>query len=1214
MKAQHERFGVKGKEAIPPDSEESAVKTSSLPPGLFIAVTMSDDEDESYDHDQPVSESDTNDVSAWAMMEHYHLAKDVGSENGNQQILLASEQETQSGVDRSSDHDVSSSFQSSDTEHSTSQVIFAHLQQPSWHHNNVKQIAALQAPAKVEWHENESLELVETSHYAHHSGSEISVFDDQNTMVDSPPGLNSGQSDQSLTHDSAFVGTEPTPARVRLEWQKESQLQDEASTTHASVLQGSLIQSDCQPGCEQASQQDSDTWQSVSSLVASEIGTPNPAEFDSKENTKIQLKKVGHSFGYRAKIEELEQNLKAQRLSTDRVQSKLKVRVVELEQALRSTAATPRGTIVQENPLKTLLDRNQTLVKEVRFADQTCVELSSRISALEAENKLLNDQVQGLEEDNNALWQENRKLTGKYDQTPLEEGPGPTECERDFQSNQGNEHTDASTSLSSDILSVEVSKTRSENDFLGRQLGIVQEKLDLKVKELDDERHRFVCREEEWEKENEKHGLKIQALEKVAEQVYLYGNDLSASHQVDSDKRVLELEKDIADAKANIVAVKLEAEKIRLEKATSPIDSLTLQTVQEVLSKIHERYQSLEKHVQGTVDSYIGRLDRLTTTVEYLRSSLVFEAESTISKLQNEVGQKDMDASIGSSPHSLREDELLSLMEEARSPSTSHSIGSAEISSASENISQLFHDDETLGSLTKNGSVQTYVTSDRWREPLDAAIKECQRVKERSLMLRQEIDKLKASIHTLEVENGKLSLEASRKGEEKRMVEMALDEAKQIIDEVHSKLQSTEEEREDALESSRDKEQQLQLQQASKQAIESDLRTEQAKQNVLQQRILKMNEDLAETKSRLAETSDSVAGHRAQYDDIAARVEKEVQQATAQRDAKILELEQHLKETENHVRGLEQSNLESTENLTFALDENKKYQRLTFDMEAQKGKYISEAEDSILESQCNLESIRRERAELRAQLSRKEQENASLKEAYTGYKKRAQIQMDQHSSTIQTLQSEQSDVFLHYEELKDSRKRLFDVLLSVNCCTDGICEIAASEKETPDDRKNAFIKELSYWRNIAPRVGETMQSLSKKKNDFDLLLKEAATLSGDLNLLKSSEKECKAQIEDERRQNEKFYSLLSQAELEMERSAKQIREMSDALSCLQQKEVEANEKAKSAENDSAKRANELQRVQVDLTNEQRHYQQKVSDLLGELEEKEARCDEMKAAL
>jgi hypothetical protein len=108
-------------------------------------------------------------------------------------------------------------------------------------------------------------------------------------------------------------------------------------------------------------------------------------------------------FAQLEKIEELERSLKEQQFSTGQTQLRLKERVVELEQALRATAATPRGTIIQENPLKTLLDRNQTLVKEVRFADSTCVELSAKVSALEAEKQILKNQIVTLETENKEI-------------------------------------------------------------------------------------------------------------------------------------------------------------------------------------------------------------------------------------------------------------------------------------------------------------------------------------------------------------------------------------------------------------------------------------------------------------------------------------------------------------------------------------------------------------------------------------------------------------------------------------------------------------------------------------------------------------------------------------------------------------------------------------------------------------------------------------------
>jgi chromosome segregation ATPase len=223
--------------------------------------------------------------------------------------------------------------------------------------------------------------------------------------------------------------------------------------------------------------------------------------------------------------------------------------------------------------------------------------------------------------------------------------------------------------------------------------------------------------------------------------------------------------------------------------------------------------------------------------------------------------------------------------------------------------------------------------------------------------------------------------------------------------------------------------------------------------------------------------------------------------------------------------------------------------------------------------------------------------------------------LDQHSSSIQTLQSEQSEIFLHFKELEKARKEFFELLLSIGCCTDVIREITTSEMDaTQDNEASRCVRELAYWRDIVPHIGDSMQSLSKTKSDFDQLLKEAALLSQDLNLLKTSENECKKQIEEEREQNEKFYTLLSQAELEMERSAKQIREMSGALSSLQQKEAEANDKLKAGEYECVTMTKDFQIAQTDMTLERNHLQKKITDQMAELEDKESRLSEMNGLL
>eukprot|EP00980_Cylindrotheca_fusiformis_P010875 scaffold2470_cov114-Cylindrotheca_fusiformis.AAC.4 len=1238
-KEHEERLGSEGKQLPSTEMKQSSLTNGRNAPALSIAVTMSDDEDnELHSCDKVAVGQDASNVSAWAMMEHYD-----GLQNGNHSLLLPCEQRIHSISGSFLQYDDDSSFLSNDSGHVAEQGIFSDPTQNSWGGIHGKQLAVLQTPAKIEWHENEDGELVESSSTSDQSISRKSTTDDDDTVVDSVPTCSqvenhsnkSLENDEGLGHDICVSDpskplSKPslTPACTRLEREDRRRLEDEVSTPPPSDMQESLVPSDCQVEDElvsdttdfdQMSKQEEETQKSAPSLMESDIDTA-PVPIDCTEDTGIPLKSTWQGFGYLEKIEELEQNLKEQRFSTDQVQSKLKDRVVELEQALRATAATPRGTMVQENPLKTLLDRNQTLVKEVRFADQTCVELSSRVSALEAENNFLKDRVRHLEEENDALRQENEETVGSvHQETPNLDS---------FTPNVGKDDPDhifqlmnSSTSFSSEIHSVEVSKVRSESEFLGRQLGLVQEKLDAKVKELEEERARFKQLEEQKRKEVEIQHLRIVALEEMTSQTCFRQDGLASQLLSDTDKRVFTLEKELAHAMASVVALRRESKKIQIKEAlpsnlesSALVESRTERMIQESLTKMFGRYQYLERHVNEVVDGYIRRLERLTETVEYLRSSLDFEAESFSPKFVEEGLCKGMDASIGSSPRCAKEDDLLSMMEEARNPSIAKSLESDEGLYAFEDISQLFSDDETLES--KNGSSVTSVSPQNWKVPLQAAVNECQRVKERSSMLKQEILKQKASIRALEAENGRLCLEASRRGEENQMVETALDEAKHIIDELKSNLRVSEEDRENALQSNRQKEAELKLQRRNWQDLESELRTERSKQRVLENRIEELDQALVESRERLEEAMKSSLRHQSRCDNLLVQMENMSKNTRAERDEETVGLQRRLDEADDEVKKWKKLHQESNNRLIRAVEENKTIQKSIAAIQAQEEKFVSDAEDSMLESQYNLESMRRERAELRAQLSRKQKEVLSLKDTFSAYKEKTQIQLQQCSSSLQRMESGKSATMLHCQELKTARKELFEKLLSVDCCTETIHSITTLENgsDTDTDIECLFLQEVSYWKEIAPRIAKSVQSLSKTKIEFGHLLKESANLSNDLNLLKDSEKECKERIDEERRTNEKLLALLSQAEVEMERSAKQIREMSAALSRLQESESEANNKVKAAEHECLKVSDDLRRAQSVSTLEHTRLNEKVSDLSKKLEEKEALLSDMNAVL
>jgi chromosome segregation ATPase len=280
------------------------------------------------------------------------------------------------------------------------------------------------------------------------------------------------------------------------------------------------------------------------------------------------------------------------------------------------------------------------------------------------------------------------------------------------------------------------------------------------------------------------------------------------------------------------------------------------------------------------------------------------------------------------------------------------------------------------------------------------------------------------------------------------------------------------------------------------------------------------------------------------------------------------------------------------------------------DLQASQQRLFSDAEDRVLESRYKLEDMRKERAELRSKLSRKEKEIASVKDVFAGFKSKIQAQLDQKDSVLKSFQSERSEVAFQTEQLESVRHELFEVLESVGFCNDVVKRISIAEEDpSVDDGTYKCVRELSYWRDIIPSIGKSITLICQRQRKVNHLEQEAESLQEDLYRLKGVESDYKKQVEDEKVQNEKLFTLLRQAELEMERSAKQIREMSAALSRLQQQEVEANEKAKAFESECTHIQEELVKVHLKMEEERNNAQLRLSEVTAALRNKESELSE-----
>jgi hypothetical protein len=985
---------------------------------------------------------------------------------------------------------------------------------------------------------------------------------------------------------------------------------------------------------------------------------------------------------------------------------------------------TPRGTTVKENPLKTLLDRNQTLVKEVRFADQTCVELSSKVSALEAQNQILQEQTTTLENENDDLHRElenNEEIyssdlaakketvarlsedlkrshetiesiratsideqtlrtifdelgmdigaskqregdpletsafsvaangsaaSGEFDKSytsyclakalqkqvkalkekaklvyQAEEMPHNSEEvesqeKPSFEEARTSREKEAATNFSDpEHPALEISRARSENDFLGRQLGSVQAKLDKALTCLEEENSRFEELEQEKKEEEAAHLQKValleDQLEKATGHLYLYKDGPTSPRLLDADKRVFTLEKELAHAKASIQAMKRESANMLSspsifcdDKPTTVEEKHVLVMMRASLSKMHENYQDLEEKVKKIVEAYTERLETLVNAIAYLRSSLLFEAESVSTQVQEECAQKMMNATIDSAHNSNREDELLDLMEEARSPPMMKRTDVEESSSDFGDISRLLPDDLTLESIVKGGSIgSAYSSAERWKEPLEAAIKECQRVRERSSKLKNEVEAHKSSIQLLHAENGRLSLNASRKVEEIALVKKALDESKERIDALQSSLNVAEDERNAADNNVRNL-------QTEKEMLEERSRNAEEHMAKVEESLQERKVDLDETKNQLKAAMESSEGYKTSCDDLLTQLEHKEAEITKRKDAEIGHTRHALQQAENDMEYLRRAHQNAMEKLSSESEAKSKYETKVADLKASQQQFFSDAEDRVLESQYRQEDMRKERADLKSKLNRKEQEVVAIKETFTGFKSRVTCELDNKRSLISSLQSERSELDLHMEQLAMASQELFGIFESAGFCTD-LLRRSSYAKENPlvDDRKANHLGVLAQWKEIIPVLGQSMHLRCQEQRKAHELQLELDKLQEEFFRLHGLESDYQKQIQGEKEQNAKLFTLLSQAEMEMERSAKQIREMSSALSRLQQQEAEANEKAKALEGESIKAQKELERSQRDTIGERQNTQLRLSQLTETLRNKESQLSE-----
>lgn len=1371
------------KENVGPDaSRMTNVNKTTRPAHLTISVTMSEGDDDncaayqtnlhqslggdSVEHNS-VEDGGSPNVSVWAMMEHYQdFSKDDSNQHeittsfnpshgysevphmttGKRSISVVPSVESNSGAYASAEEDSFGGENSAVEEQEASSV------------------EATKTPTRIHWLEDENGELVQNSYYTLEGASLVVSAASSNESVENDnssigeqlfvvQGVTNQERDRSnvfrhgTTHifdhegESGLTNSpnpklhrgQPTPARVRKEWNQES-ADDDLSSQPMSLLQESIIRSTHDassaisgqiPLLEVAGTPEAkcftnslpcilnDSQLSMASLQGSD---PDDEELHAEsESTKhalvlvppyTSMQQIGPlipheepqdetNFKYLARIEELERNLCAQRNNTESVQSLLKDRVVELEQALKVTAATPRGTVVEQNPLKTLLDRNQTLVKEVRFADQTCVELSSKISTLQAQNKIFQQQIATFEQEKENLREQQQAqedaASHKYQEQEAKIEQLTKELhlaletlrnkDRDEETlctiihevvrfEKADEECDVGLSLATSILSeaetfvrdsvpgnkshlgaacpliqrakvlqkqvkmlaekanqafrieadqVDVEKLRHENrnmkseldrlyrtashpsdiesvvtdasrelsqslseiDFLRRQLAKVHQKLDEAQRELDNERLRSDILERHLTQAAETYTRLIEPLERRLLEIT---NSPSAKGVAGVDKHLLSLEKDLAHIKSCIHAIKHESDRIVSRTAQQNFlpgqDQDIVSVVHAAMLRMVQRYKQLELDVDGIVMDFSKKLQKLTEAVTFLRSNLDFDVETvspeeviTENLRSDDFQDKNVTGMINATIESNRfmddDDELYELMEEARCSRPER----ADISSDTDDVSRLFCDDITLESIAKSGSVMSSVScAETWKAPLEAAIQECQRVRERSLTLKEKIEFQNAAIERLEEENGRLSLDSARRNEENKLIECALYEAKAEIDELRTSVQTIENEKESQLHLCHEKEARILESQLAIEDLSEELNLLKKQKADLECRSLQLDTQIYDLKHELEFATRSSDEYKRQSEEFKFQLSTVAVQIAKKNDQEMNEIRSALRLVQQEAAEAKLSLNETLSKLARQTTDKSKLEIQVCELQQFNARLLSDAEDRDLESQFAREEIRQERAELKTLLAKKEGEVSSLKDSLSVFKAKVHAQLNEKESLIEKLQLQQAGFGSNIKVLREVRGDFFAILsdLGFQEVTTGI----AFESET-NDPFSLINAEIDTWKTFIPRLGDEIKAVHQTIAELQSMKNEITDMDTELTKHKLNEADWMQQLDDEKTQNEKLWTLLRQAEQEMERSTHQIHQMSSSMTILQQREHNATKKAESL-------GEELNQVKIDL--------------------------------
>ena len=389
----------------------------------------------------------------------------------------------------------------------------------------------------------------------------------------------------------------------------------------------------------------------LSSPPAAATTTPSDPFATFRQNsTHIALTESQH---YLDRIAQLEQALQQRYHSTTSTSA-----------AAAAAAVTTRTSNIPTNETKSLWERNQTLVKEVRFADQTCVELSGQLQASCAENERLQLQLKQLQQQqqrkeraqSNAAaaaaaskqeWElQQATLTAQHEQERLQAKEQMEALQSQLQ------ELDSSWRAKEDQMTQDYRQLQARLASTEQDEKVYQQQLEQSTQEKEALQER-IC---ELECTNHEQSERLQQMQVDHEQK-TFENTLVCDQLVSAQQTILDKDQQIADLQAN----------------TQILQSKMEQSLTRATNEFKLKSDLLELQVANDMKEWQEQVARLTKAVQYLQDSLEF-ADS-----ESDNNSNDEDSSCASS--------LTDVSEKTKSP------GEATIKSSSTALNATFTDD-----------------------------------------------------------------------------------------------------------------------------------------------------------------------------------------------------------------------------------------------------------------------------------------------------------------------------------------------------------------------------------------------------------------------------------------------------------------------------------------------------------------------------------------